>query len=633
MTPPSRKWYWLVSVLALVALQALVFAPSLDFEFLKYDDDVYVYENANIQTLNAESIAWMFARPYYHAYTPLALLSHAVDYRVWGDSPRGHHLTNVVLHALNSILVLLFGVQLFQITRKEDKGVVVQAPADPGAQPVARSRPKVSYETAGIVGAFFAAAAFSVHPMRVESVAWISDRKDLLLAFFVLLSVMAYLAYHHRRERKHAMLWYLASLIAFVFAALSKSVAVIIPVILIFFDALLPNGPAKATTRKSLLLEKVPFFLVSFVFIAVAMLSARGTRMSDIVADFTLLQDVLLPFYSVMFYPAKMLWPVQLTPVYGPPELPVMILAAVLCIGVTALTIIAARRGNRWWLLAWLSYLVAILPTTTGLSAGIQPWADRYSYLPVVGLMLLAGAGVRALWRKVEVRGALLVSSTAIPLILIVVALAGLSMRQLPMWQSGEMLWRHAIAGAPELPRPYANLGVVLDSKGDHGSALGLYAKAVEIEPGYADALYNAGVAYEAMEFPDSAALFYARAIAADSMHDDACVNLGNLHVRAGNLDEGIRLFQRAMTIDDSNPDPYYNMGIAAFSKGERTRAVECFQAAVNRAPRHADAYHNMGVVYLDLGDGDAALECFRRAARLGLVDSQNLLQSRGYTW
>ena len=616
MNPLRHKWYMLVAVLSLVALQVLVFGPSLNYEFLKYDDDVYVYENPGIQTLNAESTAWMFRRPYYRAYAPLTLLSHAKDYRLWGANPWGHHLTNIVLHCLNTALVFLLGLLLLPVSR-----------------PSASSKPPMLLETADIVGAFFAAALYSLHPMRVESVAWISDRKDLLLAFFVLLCLLAYLVYDTRRDRKHAMFWYLASLISFVFAALSKSVAVIVPAVLILFDAFHVNGPAKGTLWKSLLLEKIPFFIVSVVFAVVAILSARGSQMSDIVVDFTPLQNLLLPFYSVMFYPAKMLWPVHLTPVYGPPELPLMLLAAVLCIGITALTIIAARRGNRWWLLAWVCYLIAILPTTTGLSAGIQPWADRYSYLPVVSLMLLTGAGIRVLWKKCEAQGVFFGSLTAFLLILAVSVLGRLSMRQLPIWQNGELLWHHAIAETPELPRPYANLGVVLDSKGDHTSALRLYARAVELEPGYADALYNSGVAYEALQLPDSAALFYGRAIAADSTHDDAYVNLGNLYVRAGNLDDGIRLFERAIAIDDSNPDPYYNMGIAAFTKADRSKALECFQAALKLSPRHADAYHNMGVVYLDFGDGDAALECFRRAARLGLVDSQNLLQSRGYTW
>jgi Tfp pilus assembly protein PilF len=341
----------------------------------------------------------------------------------------------------------------------------------------------------------------------------------------------------------------------------------------------------------------------------------------------------LNPFYSIMFYPAKLLWPTHLTPVYGPPGLSLMIVAALAFVVVTGIAIAFLRKGNPWFLLAWLCYTVAILPTIGGLSAGIQPWADRYSYLPAVSLFLLLGAGIRRLWEGYQRRSVFARISVAVLCALPLFICGCLSMRQVSVWQNGESLWTHAIAEAPGLPMPYANLGVAREDKGDHDGALHMYAKAVGLEPHYADALYNMGIAYESKGLPDSAGAFYTRAIAADTAHDDAYVNLGNLSVRAGRLDEGIRMYEQAIAIDGTKPDPYYNMGIAVYAKGDREKALACFQSAIKRSAGYADAYHNMGVVYLDLGEGAAAMECFTRAARLGLPEAQTLLKSKGYSW
>ncbi len=623
MKSPTRVSSLVAVALLVVAMQFLVFGTALNNQFLNYDDDVYVYENASIQTLNAESVAWMFARPYYRSYTPLALLSHAMDFQLWGADPRGHHASNLLLHSVNAVLVFLFGLMLFHAARGESGG----------ESPHALQISMYSRETADVISAFVAAAIFSIHPMRVESVAWVSDRKDLLLALFVLLCCMAYLRYEWSRGTPRALRWYLVSLLFFVLAGLSKSIALVVPLLLILFDLFLLRSPARGISWKTLLMEKVPFFIVSAALGIVAVIAARGSQISDIVTRFSTAQAALNPFYSIMFYPAKLLWPTHLTPVYAPPGTPLMIVAAILFIGVSGLALVALRRGNPWFLLAWICYGVTILPTITGLSAGIQPWADRYSYLPMVSLALLPGAGIRWLWKSNQDRGmlarGLIVVLCALPL----VVCGALSVQQMSVWRDGDSLWTHAIAEVPDLPMPYANLGVVRDAQGDHDGALALYAKAIALQPHYADALYNMGITYESKNLTDSAAACYAAAIAADTSYDDAYVNLGNLFVRAGRLDEGIRLYEQAIAIDASKPDPYYNMGIALYTKGNRTEALDRFQSAITRSPRYADAYHNMGVVYLDLGEGAAALECFTRAARLGLPEAQQLLQSKGYSW
>jgi protein O-mannosyl-transferase len=621
MKLPSRIWQLILASLVLVALQLLVFSPALDNTFLKYDDDVYVYNNANIQTLKAANVAWMFARPYYRSYTPLTLLSHAVDYRMWGNNPWGHHLTSLLLHCVNAVLVFLLGLMLLHAGRPTLGGKAQEAPGSS----------MLFADTASIVGAVAASLFFSLHPMRVESVAWISDRKDLLVALFTLLCCIAYLQYDTCRSSKRALRWYLGSLIFFALALFSKSIAVVIPVVLIFLDMLLLHRRDSRNKWTSLVAEKIPFLMLSVAFGVFAIIAAKESQLSDIVAKLSPAQRVLLPFYSIMFYPVKMLWPSHLTPVYDAPGILLMAIAAILCIGITVFAIISARRGREGWLLAWLCYVVAIVPTITGLSAGIQPWADRYSYLPTISLMLLLGWGIRSVWER---RGGVVVQGLVAASCVVLVSMCmRLSAQQLPVWTNAEVLWRYAIGVTPEVPMPYANLGVALEGKGDHDGALKMYKKAVALEPHYADALYNMGISYEAKQLVDSAASSYAKAIAADRTYSDAYVNLGNIYVRGGKLDDGISLFEQAIQLDGSDPDPYYNMGIAVYYKGDRVKALECFQAAVKYSPSYANAYHNMGIVFVDMGNSDAAMESFLRAARLGSADAQKLLRSKGFSW
>jgi Flp pilus assembly protein TadD len=340
-----------------------------------------------------------------------------------------------------------------------------------------------------------------------------------------------------------------------------------------------------------------------------------------------------LPLYSLAFYPVKMLWPVGLTPVYDAANVPVMLLATVFTVGVTIFTIVMARKGRGYWLLAWSTYIILILPTVTGLSAGIQPWADRYSYLPSVSIAILGGGVVVALWRYRGNRRVVVRTLAALLVVTVVVLCVYLSREQLRIWRNGETLWRYSCEVTPALPMPYANLGVALEGKGDHDGALAMYSKAVAIQPRYADALYNMGISYEAKEMPDSAAAFYGRAITADRTYTDAYINLGNIMVRAARYDDGVKLYEQAMKLDPSDPDAYYDLGIAMYHKGNKEKALQCFENAVKFSPGYANAYNNMGVVFVDLGNQEAALVSFVRAARLGSQDAQHLLKSKGYTW
>jgi protein O-mannosyl-transferase len=615
----TRTWQIVLACVVLVAAQFIVYRSVLNNEFLRYDDDTYVYENDNIKTLNAETVAWMFARPYFRSYTPLTLLSHAIDYKNWGENPHGHHLSSLVLHSIDVVLVFFLGIfviHLGRLTPEDRRGI-------------SKSLLKQA-DTPTLIGAFVAALFFSVHPTRVESVAWISDRKDLLLVLFMIPTILFYIEYDARRGTKTAVRWYLLSLLLFILALLSKSIAIATPVVLILLDGMLLHPHDWRERMKALALEKTPFFILSVGFGILAMGAAQGAVMSDIVTRLSSTERLVLPLYTIAFYPLKILWPAQLTPIYGSPGLGLMALASVITVAISWFAIVKAKKGRWLWLLAWSSYVVLIMPTITGLPAGIQPWADRYSYVPVIGLMLLLGGGISVLWQQSAPPARRLIGASCAALAAVLVYL---SVMQVSVWKDSMTLWRYAVSVVPGVPMSYANLGVAMADKGDTDSALVMYSKAINLEPKYADALYDKAIAFETKDMTDSAVAFYVRAIQADNEYIDAYVNLGNIFVRDGRIEDGINLYQHALKLKPSDPDAHYDLGFAYYQQGDTAKALASFQDAIRYSPNYASAYNNMGVVLAAMGRNDAALASFVRAAQLGSEDARKLLTSKGYSW
>ena len=613
----SMRFSLLVSSLLLFVLQFLVYIPVLNNSFVHYDDNTYVYENKNIKVLNAQTISGMFARPYFRSYTPVALLSHGLDYALWKDNPRGHHLTSVVLHGMNVVLVFLLAVAL--LSKVTNKG----APRN--------EQGLFSHLTPGVVaGACAGALLYALHPMRVESVAWVSDRKDLLLALFLLPSILAYLKYDETRGSRVSVRWFLLAIAFDLLALLSKSIATVTPLLLLLLDGLLLHRGATRAEWKTLLLEKLPFFLLSLGFGLLAMWSAHGSLTASIVAEMTATQRMLLPLYTVAFYPMKYLVPISVTPIYDSVTAEWMAVGAFFTFVLIAGSLWLARKGRTGWLLAFAAYVIVLLPTITGLSAGIQPWADRYTYVPSIAFFILIGGGISLLWDRTKSHW----RNGIVGAVLLLAAFFALMDRQgITVWKDSESLWRKAILEAPMVPMAYDNLGVALADKGDFDGALEMYRMANRLEATFADPYFNAAVAFQAKEMRDSAFIYYTRAVSADPGYTDAYINLANMLASEGNRDGAIGLYRRALLIEGDNADAYYNLGCVLFLNGERDRASEAFRKAITFSPNYANAYYNLGVVLLDSEKKDSALECFARAARLGSREAQNTLVRQGYSW
>ncbi len=307
-----------------------------------------------------------------------------------------------------------------------------------------------------LAGATLAAALFAFHPLRVESVAWISDRKDLLMGFFSIPALISYLLYSGVRGSPAANLWFRAVIICSGLAMLSKTVAITLPLIFLLIDALFPRQAERSTPWPALLKEKIPLLVMSAAGGILSLIAVRGVLRHPPLDHHSVVEQLLQPFYALAFTLGKIFWPAHLSPTYGSASETADVVSFFAVLGITALCILRAKRRDPAWLLVWSVYVVLVLPTVIGSpAAGIQPWADRYTYLPSVPIALGVGALVARMWMPNRI--AVVVAS-----VLFLAPLTFLAVRQIPAWADSENLWRHAIAVDPGVPMAQAQLAMVL---------------------------------------------------------------------------------------------------------------------------------------------------------------------------
>ena len=448
---PEGVKRWIPPLAAAVAAIA-VFLPVLRFELLEYDDLIYIVESPLSAGLSLASIANAFLEPYFRSYSPLTLLTHAIDLRVWGQDGGMHHLLNLLLHSLNVALVYRIARGMFS------SGSLRVAPES------------------SVFAAFSAALLFAVHPLQVEPVAWISGRKDVLMTFFLLVSFLAYLRWRggegdgggrvggeregqkregggpqrqsvrsrrnsgrgartrpgsrSRKSRKGEM----AGCIHHRLHARSP------------FEKHrggLPTGPVvcdrlvlgRRESLHSLVREKAVMLVAAGVAILVAVLAGRGHDTSDLLAGFPPAVRVLLPIFTPAYYLWQLVWPAGLTPFTPPAPLAPVFVGAGVTVVVTAVLI---RRSDSGLLAAWLSFLLLLVPTIGGtfMETGMQPWADRFTYAPLIPVFIAIGAGVCRIPRP-SLRFSLL--------IVLALGLAAVSRAQLEHWRTTESIWTRAV--------------------------------------------------------------------------------------------------------------------------------------------------------------------------------------------
>jgi tetratricopeptide (TPR) repeat protein len=573
--------------LGLVILTITCFWPVKDFEFINFDDDLYVTENQVVRSgINKDSFIWAFNfedknKTYWH---PLSWLSHMLDVQLYSLNSGQHHLTNLIFHSMNAIL-------LFFVLHRM---------------------------TGAIWRSAFVATLFAIHPVNVESVAWIAERKNLLSTFFYLLTLLAYAYYNEKR----GIVRYQAVLFCFALGLLTKPMMVTLPFVLLLLDyfplnRFKPLQPERGRWRILLLLilEKIPLVLLSGLAIGLTSTSLRG------LGSYISLQSVPIPLrlgnavVSYVKYIFKMVWPHNLAVLYPfPEEVPMyQALGALFFLGCLTILFITAYKKHSYLMIGWFWFLGTLVPVIGLVQAGLWPaMADRWAYVPMIGLFIIVGWGISDLLKKFCIKK----SRAWFCIFLIVCSLLIAARKQIGYWNNGVSLFKRAVDVTENNYIAENNLGQALLLSGQFDEAVEHFNNALDINPKFATAHFNLGLAFAWKNKPRKALQAYASALAEKPDYAKAYNFSGKMHFRLGNDDQAIFNYQQAVKIKPDYAEAHNNLGNALFRLGEIDKAYDSLQRAIRISPTYADAYNSLGNFWYHTGNFAKALPNYKNAIK-----------------
>jgi tetratricopeptide (TPR) repeat protein len=636
-TATRDPFEWLIAAF-IVAAAVAAFAPALRGDFLHWDDDRNFLNNQSYRGLGWSHLRWMFTAAHMGHYIPVTWITLALDYLVWGMNPFGYHLTNVLLHAANALLVYAIARRLLALTSPRmashpipTGGHASWTSTGVGASPVDAGSPATRDRSLSLAAAG-AALLFAIHPLRVESVAWITERRDVLSGFFYLAAVLAYL----RAAASGHAVWrrcYAVSLVAFALALLSKSMAVSLPVVLLILDVYplrrlrWPIGPAE----RRVLIEKVPFVGLSLVVSAVAVIALAGSgNMSDL-ARVGVADRVAISLYSLAFYLWKSLVPLGLSPLY---ELPAGIdfrawpfaVSAGVVLSITGLAVLARRR---WPAVAaaWAAYVAVLLPVLGIVHNGHQIAADRYTYLATIPWAIVIAGALRAVWRRAGGGEAAASAPRGVGRTAVLAAsmlgigiLFALTWTQSRHWRTTEALWRHALAVTPSA-LAHMNVGIMLDKRGQLAEAMALHERALALRPDIAIVHVNAALTLSHQQRLPEAIRHLERALALKPGDVPTHTSLAAILLQQGRWTEAAEQARRALARDPAYPEAHNNLAAALGRQGDVDGAIRHYELALAERPSHdpgnfmvAVAQHNLGNALLRRGRVGEAVVRLRQA-------------------
>jgi tetratricopeptide (TPR) repeat protein len=537
----------------LVAIATLsVFLPVLRHEFLDWDDAQNLVNNPHYRGLGIAQLRWMFTTIHMGHYIPLTWVTFGFDYLVWGLNPAGYHLTNLALHVANAVVFFLVALRLLTAA----------------LAPAARSK-----RGHLVLGAGFAALVFAVHPLRVESVAWVTERRDVLSGLFYLTALLAYLKSCAHEETTAPRRWYGLSLVLFALGLVSKSSVVTLPAVLLVLDVYplrrlgAGGGGWLGAEARAVLREKVPYFALGAVASVVAFVALIPLGNMASMASVGVAGRAGITLYDIVFYLWKTVAPARLSPMY---ELPQRIealrwtfaLSALVVLVVTGLALVLRRRLPGL-AAVWIAYTVTLLPLTGAFQNGPQIAADRYTYLACLGWAALAGGVVAAVSRSSFVR-----PSVGLGLVVaVVLALGALTWQQVAVWRDSETLWSHAVRLDPDNSVAANNLGAALLAQG----------RSAEAERQFRRTIHEVDVAGRAPS-NDVAARYFTLALSLQ---------------REGKLEEAAGYYRKALDVDPKFVDAWNNLGVLDATRAEYQGAFAAFVQALTVDPKSATACSN----------------------------------------
>jgi tetratricopeptide (TPR) repeat protein len=594
--------WWVVAIcLALAGLTWTVFGQTLRHDFINYDDNLYVYENPNVVSgLTQPAILWAFTHTHAGNWHPLTSLSHMLDCQVYGLNPRGHHFTNVLLHTLAVVLLFLF---LQQVTSAPWRSA-------------------------------FVAAVFAVHPLRVESVAWIAERKDVLSGVFFMLTLLAYARYV---SGKRSLFRYLSVAFFFALGLMAKPMLVTLPLVLLLLDYwplcrfgshLLENDAnfAHRSIFSRLVVEKIPLFLLSLLSSLLTWWAQQGFMRST--SEIPLALRVENAIVSYVRYLQQLLWPADLAPFYPHPQampLLLVVAAALLLVAISAVALYYGRK-RPYLITGWGWYLIMLLPVIGLVQVGEQALADRYTYLSQIGIVLAitwaaadATAGIR--------RSQRFVAFTAVAAI---VALAWCACHQTRYWRNSESLWLHTLAVTENNSLAHNNLGEVWSRSGRVDDAIREYQAALKITPESPLARNNLGLNFLKQGKIAEAIQEFRRVLSRDPQSIKARFGLADALLRSGRATEAVAEYEKALSINPDHVQGHLALGHALMGAGRLADAVAQFKIAVQLQPNHAHARNSLATAFAAKQQWGEAIRCWRETLE---IDPNNVAAQSGLAW
>lgn len=630
-----------IIALLLILATVAVYGQAVTFGFVDYDDPIYVLDSDEIHRgLTKENIKWALLYSHSANWHPVTTISHILDWQIFGSSSGGHHAINVLLHTLSVVLLFVL----------------------------------MKYMTGRIWPSAFVAAVFALHPLHVESVAWISERKDVLSAFFAFSTLYAYATY----ARHPSIAKYIITLALFVIGLMCKPMLVTLPFVFLLFDYWplqrvelghysKADESAVACPHRSamiLLVEKIPFFvLVLFSCVITFQMQKHGDaiRSGDLIPVAARLANSLVAYVQ---YISMAIWPAGLAVLYphpdqigGTPLTSWKILGAGLfLVGVTAWAISSIRR--RYATVGWLLYLGMLVPVIGIIQVGVQAYADRYMYLPIIGLSIVVAWGVPDAINRLRNHQEQLRTSVIVIAGIVVIAMGITAFRQARLWRDSIPLFTHTLEVTSANPVMHATLGsAYVREHGQYSEALYHYRKALAIQPHYERAQKNlASTLFLAKQYPEAIEQFevffamdpidaearfhYATALTEQNQLEQAIgqydlvlrlnpennpkVSKHQVYNRlawaldkSGRPDEAISYLHRAVTEDPAYADGWVNLGNMLSRQGRLGEAFRAYQLAIEKVPDHINAHFTLAKMFMQIGPPPKAMHHFKRTIEL----------------
>ena len=600
MEARRQKYSFFYICLFLAASVLIVYWPVHNYDFVRYDDNKYVTGNRNVQSgITMQSVRWAFTSGHASNWHPVTWLSHMLDCRMFGLDAGKQHTVNLLFHIVNTLL-------LFVVFARMTKMLWASA---------------------------FVAAVFGLHPLHVESVAWIAERKDVLSTFFWMLTMLAYALY----VEKPAISRYIVTLLLFAIGLMAKPMLVTLPFVLLLLDYWpLERMNIRVSAKKEensqqnnigkplsyLVLEKIPFFVLAILSSIVTFIVQRRTGAVQSVDVIDIKSRIGNAIVSYITYIYKTFWPSKLAVLYPHPGssllLSRIVTCAMLLVMITTAVILLSRR-RKYLVTGWLWYIGTLIPVIGIVQVGVQAMADRYTYIPMTGLLIVIAWGVSDILDSWKYRKKVLITSSAAVLI----ALSMKSAIQLEYWQDSETLFKHTLDVTSNNYVMHNNYAAFLDEQGKIEQAIEHFTKSLEIKPNAAEVHNNLANALNSIGKTEQAIEHYQKSLSLKPGSSDAHYNLALALSKQNRLDEAITEYYKAIKLDPTNADALSNLGYELAEKGKYTEAVELYKKALALDPDNVIFHGRFGLALAGLQQNDEAIKEFQFVLRATPDDAE----------